>query len=202
MAPADAEAAVPPDPARPEPRLAGRLTFLRPAEREDIPIFVRWLSDARTAKYLALRSPLSRALEERWFEDMLEHHGRDRWHFVICRSVDGRPVGTIGLEEVDLTNGSAAVGIAIGDPVDTSQGYGSDALTVALDFGFGELRLERVWLDVYDFNDRARHVYERLGFVHEATFRRALFRSGRHHDVHRLAILRDEWRSDRTTGTA
>ena len=60
-------------------------------------------------------------------------------------------------------------------------------------FGFDQLRLERIELDVYDFNDRARAVYERVGFVHEGTMRRALFRDGAFHDVHRMAVLRDEW---------
>jgi RimJ/RimL family protein N-acetyltransferase len=175
------------------PLLRGRLVYLRPAEREDIPLFVRWLSDERTTRFLALRSPLSRAMEERWFDDVLEHHGRDRWFFVICRLKDDRPVGSLDLHELDQINGSAGIGIQLGDPADTSKGYGSDALAALLDFGFGELRLVRMWLDVYDFNARACHVYERLGFVHEATFRHALFRGGRFVDVHRLGILAEEW---------
>jgi RimJ/RimL family protein N-acetyltransferase len=68
--------------------------------------------------------------------------------------------------------------------------------------GFGELRLERIWLDVYDDNARGRHVYERLGFVQEATFRRGLFRHGRYVDVHRMAMLRDEWSDARNAGGA
>jgi RimJ/RimL family protein N-acetyltransferase len=36
-------------------------------------------------------------------------------------------------------------------------------------------------------------VYERVGFVHEGTLRHALYRAGAHHDVHRMAILREEW---------
>ena len=130
--------------------LRGRLVYLRPAERTDIPIFVRWLSDARTTENLALRSPLSIALEERWFEDLLDHHGRDRWHFVICLLADGRPVGSLDLHEIDYTNGGAGLGIQIGDPADRGQGYGGDALGVLIDFAFDRLRLERVWLDVYD----------------------------------------------------
>jgi RimJ/RimL family protein N-acetyltransferase len=180
--------------------LRGRLVFLRPAERDDIPLFVRWFTDARTTQFLAFRGPMSRAQEERWFEDLQEHQGRDRWHFVICRLEDGRPVGGLDLHEIDQVNGSAGIGIAIGDPADTSQGYGSDALAVLLDFGFGELRLVRMSLDVYDFNERARHVYERLGFVHEATFRHGLFQGGRFVDVHRLAILREEWPLDARSG--
>ena len=187
---------MPPDDPRPdlpEPLLHGSLVYLRPGEREDIPLFVRWLSDARTTRFLALRSPIGRAMEERWFDDMLEHHGRDRWFFVICLLGDDRPVGSLDLHAIDQTSGSAGIGIGIGDPADTSKGYGSDALAALLDFAFGELRLVRVWLDVFDFNPRARHVYERLGFVHEATFRHGVFRGGRYADVQRLGILREEW---------
>ena len=167
--------------------------FLRPAERDDLPLFVRWLSDERTTRTLALRSPLSMALEEGWFGRLLEHHGSDVWHFVICRADDARPVGAIDLHDIDLVNGSASLGIMIGDPADTNHGYGSDALRAMCTFGFGELRLERIWLDVYAYNDRAKRVYERVGFVHEGTLRHGLFRAGAFHDVHRMAILRDEW---------
>jgi RimJ/RimL family protein N-acetyltransferase len=184
---------------QPVPLLAGRLVYLRPGERDDIPLFVRWLSDARTTEYLALRSPIGLAMEEHWFDEMLEHHGRERWFFVICRRDDDRPIGTIGLHEIGLTSGGAGLGVFIGDPADTSQGYGSDALTILLDFGFGELRLERIWLDVFDFNERARHVYERLGFIHEATLRHAIFHGGRHVDLQRMAILREEWAEHRAT---
>jgi RimJ/RimL family protein N-acetyltransferase len=167
--------------------------FLRPAERDDLPRFVAWLGDARTTRTLALRSPISLALEEGWFERLLEVHGRETWHFVICLADSGRPIGSVGLHDVDIVNGSASLGIMIGDPADTGRGHGSDALRALVEFGFGELRLERIWLDVYAYNDQARRVYERIGFVHEGTLRRALYRKGRFHDIERMSILRDEW---------
>jgi RimJ/RimL family protein N-acetyltransferase len=101
------------------------------------------------------------------------------------------------LHEIDQVNGSAGLGIMIGDPADTNQGYGSDALRALIAFGFGELRLERIWLDVYDFNVRARHVYERVGFIEEGVLRHALYRAGEFHDDHRMAILREEWAAGR-----
>jgi RimJ/RimL family protein N-acetyltransferase len=175
------------------PMLAHGSVYLRAAERSDIPTFVRWYTDLRTTQTLLMSSPMGHAAEERWFDQMLDAHGKDRWFFVICRREDDRAVGGIDLHEVNLRSGSASLGIAIGDPADTGRGYGSDALLSLLGFGFGQLRLERIELDVYDFNDRARRVYERVGFAHEGTLRRALFRDGAFHDVHRMAILRDEW---------
>jgi len=186
----------------PVPIHRGKLVYLRPAERTDLPLFVRWLSDARTTRNLALRSPISQAMEERWFDDLLEHHGRDRWHFVICRLSDDRAVGALDLHEIDLTNGGAGLGIVIGDPADRGQGYGGDALDALIDFGFEALRLERVWLEVYDGNPDARRLYERVGFVHEATFRNGFFRGGRYEDVHRLAILRSEWANRRNAASS
>lgn len=175
------------------PILRGERTYLRPAERIDIPMFVQWFTDLRTTRTLLFFAPMSTVSEEAWFTQMAEHHGRDRWHFVICRLEDDRPVGGIDLHDVDARNGSASFGIAIGDPADTGQGYGSDALRTLLGFGFGQLRLERIELEVYDFNDPARRMYERVGFRHEGTSRHALYTDGAFHDVHRMAILRDEW---------
>jgi RimJ/RimL family protein N-acetyltransferase len=181
----------------PVPMLAHGSVCLRPAERDDVPTFVRWLGDARTTQTLAIFSPLSLALEEAWFERIVQRQGNDVWHFVICRLADGRPIGVIDLHDLDLVNGSAGLGIVIGDPADTNQGHGSDALRALLAFGFGQLRLERIWLDVYDFNGRARHVYQRVGFVEEGVLRHALFRDGAFHDDHRMAILRAEWAAGR-----
>ena len=182
-------------PGGPTPPLATGLVYLRPAERNDVPLFVRWLNDLRTTRTLLMFSPMSEILEERWFDQMLEHQGKDRWHFVVCRRADDRPVGVLDLHEVDLRNGGASLGILIGDPADTGQGYGSDALRALVGFGFDQLRLERIQLDVFDYNDGARRVYERVGFRHEGTLRHAVYRDGAFHDVHRMAILRAEWSS-------
>lgn len=173
--------------------IRGAQVYLRAAERSDIPHFVRWLNDAETSHFLSIRAPMSEAMEEQWFNRMLESQGKDAYHFVICRLDDDRPIGTIGLFRVDSVNGSAGIGISIGEKRLWGQGLGTDAMLALLDFGFGQLRLERMWLEVTDYNERARHSYEKCGFVLEGTERHAMFRRGRFHDVHLMSILRDEW---------
>jgi RimJ/RimL family protein N-acetyltransferase len=83
--------------------------------------------------------------------------------------------------------------IVITDKALQGRGYGTDALNCVVDIGFGELRLERIYLYVFDYNVRARRSYEKAGFQVEATLRRSRFHRGVHHDVHLMSILRDEW---------
>ena len=185
-----------------EAGIAHGAVYLRQAERSDIPLFVRWFNDTRTSKTLALVAPMSIPSEEGWFERTLESQGKDGYHFTICLLADDRPIGTIGLFDLNLRNGDAGLGISIGSAADRGKGHGSDALRALLWFGFAQLRLERIWLDVYDLNPGARRVYERAGFVHEGTLRRAVYRDGGFWDIHRMAILADEWRALRAASTS
>ena len=180
-----------------EPLIAHGQVYLRPAERDDVPLFVRWLNDARTSRTLSMVAPMSIAMEEGWYERIVESQGRDGYHFVVCLLSDDRPVGTCGLFELDQRNGSAGLGISIGDPADTGHGYGSDAMRALVGWAFDMLRLERIWLDVYAFNPDARRLYERLGFVHEGVSRHGAFRFGEYVDLDRMSILSAEWRASR-----
>ena len=58
---------------------------------------------------------------------------------------------------------------------------------------FEDQGLNRVELEVYDFNPRARHVYEKVGFVHEGVRRQALLFEDAWIDAHGMSILAHEW---------
>jgi RimJ/RimL family protein N-acetyltransferase len=177
------------------PMIAGDLVYLRAPERSDIADFVRWFNDAEVTQHLTMNAPMSEAAETAWFDRMLAAQGTTDYHFVICLLADDRAIGTAGLHGIDLVNGSAEFGIAIGESDEWGKGYGTDALQAICDFGFGELRLERIGLLVYESNTRGRRAYEKAGFTHEGTMRRAHFAHGRHEDVHVMSLLRDEWQA-------
>lgn len=166
---------------------------MRPAERDDLPLFVRWFGDGETTRNLMVRAPFSLAMEERWFEDMVGRQGTTDYHFVICRLTDDLAIGTAGLHGIDLVNGVAEFGISIGEKAEWNKGYGTDALRALCDFGFGALRLHRIELEVYASNARGRRSYEKAGFTLDGTLRERHFADGRHEDVLVMSLLRDEW---------
>lgn len=74
-------------------------------------------------------------------------------------------------------------------------GYGSEAIRWILDYGFRLAGLHRITIGCLGWNDGARQLYERLGFVPESRLREALWFDGRWWDEFGLAMLDHEWRA-------
>ena len=70
-----------------------------------------------------------------------------------------------------------------------ADGLGSEATELIVRHGFHELGLHRIALEVYAFNPRARHVYEKVGFRYEGTGRDALWFDEQWIDVDYMSIL-------------
>ena len=56
------------------------------------------------------------------------------------------------------------------------------------------MNLHRVELEVFDYNPRARAMYEKAGFKLEGTKRDAIYINNEFHDVYIMSILEEEFR--------
>ena len=63
---------------------------------------------------------------------------------------------------------------------------------------FTDLPVHRIQLEVFAFNPRAQHVYERVGFRREGVLRDALRWDGEYHDTIVMGLLRADWEAPRT----
>jgi RimJ/RimL family protein N-acetyltransferase len=175
------------------PMLRGERVWLRASTRADFVDGVDAISDAETGHFLGVKMPLGQEGAEQFAQQVLSGQGTSIWSFTVCRLGEDRAIGNVTLRNPDRENGSAEVAIVITEKASQGQGLGTDALNCLVDFGFGELRLERIYLHVFDFNARAMRSYQKAGFQTDAILRRHRFHRGDHHDVHLMSILRDDW---------
>ena len=173
--------------------LYGKGLRLRAIEREDIPRFLCWLNDPEVRQFLLMHAPLSRAKEERWFEEQLSR--TDELILAIEVQKDGEwiHIGNIGLHRIDLKNRTAILGIVIGEKDFWGRGYGREAIRVLLRYAFFELGLHRVELETFAFNERALRCYRAVGFKEVGVRRQALFRDGTFHDLVLMDLLAEEF---------
>jgi RimJ/RimL family protein N-acetyltransferase len=172
----------------------GERLCLRAAEREDIPQFVVWLNDWEVGQFLSMNKPMSRAAEERWFENMLNSPRAEQVLVIQIKDSDAwRPIGNTSFMNVDWTNRSAEIGIFIGEKSCWNQGYGRETMRLMLKHGFETLNLNRIYLRVFEHNLRGIKAYEHAGFQHEGRMRQAQYQDGRYYDVLIMSVLREEY---------
>jgi diamine N-acetyltransferase len=173
----------------------GEKIRLRAIVREDLPRYVAWFADAAVSENLANQMPMSLAHEERWYEENLALPVEQQALAVDLRSGRGNweHIGGTGFHFVDKRNRLAECGLFIGPRKHWDKRYGRDILLTLLRYGFETHNLNRVQLRVMEFNARAIHLYEKIGFVREGSMREAHFYKGRYWDMRLYAILRREW---------
>ena len=74
----------------------------------------------------------------------------------------GRFIGNIDFD--NITSDNAEIGIIINEEFQNIH-YGLEALKRFIDYGFDDLKLKEIYLSVYSNNDKAIHLYKKLGFI-------------------------------------
>jgi RimJ/RimL family protein N-acetyltransferase len=172
--------------------LEGTLVRLRALEPEDLDREYAWINDPEVTRFLSMRYPTSRAAEERWLRDRPANDFANGL-FLAIETKDGVHIGNISLQDVNPEDRKAGLGIMIGDKEYWANGYGTDAIVTLVRFGFGEMNLNRIWLHVFEFNERAQACYKKSGFTEEGRLRQHYYGQGRYWDVVVMAALRDEF---------
>jgi RimJ/RimL family protein N-acetyltransferase len=174
----------------------GKRIRLRGMERNDIPRSFEWINDPEVNEGLAVYLPMSLRDEEQWFDQMAQRDQAEKPMAIEARDGGGwKLIGNCGVFNIEWTNRSAELGIAIGEKSVWNQGYGTETMKLLLEHGFETLNLNRIYLRVYSTNPRAIHAYEKAGFVLEGTLREAVYRHGQYANVHIMSVLRSEWKS-------
>jgi len=181
-----------------KPTLEGSLVTLRPIRAEDadlIDAIIR--GDGEIARLTGSVGSSAQEPPGMPIERLREVYAGwadadDRLVLGVVDNASGELVGEVVLAGWDEANRSCWFRTLLG-AAGRGRGLGTEATRLVVDHGFRVLGLHRITLEVYDFNPRARHVYEKVGFVHEGTGREALLFDGEWVDVHFMAVLESDW---------
>lgn len=142
--------------------------------------------DEEIAYYTGTVGSISKEATDQYIERIVDDESR--YDFLILDKAD-KIVGEAILKDIDEDVRSASFRIALFQAVQLNRGLGTEATALTVRFAFEFLKLHRVELEVYDFNHRAKRVYEKVGFVQEGVKRDGAFLNGKYCDVILMSIL-------------
>ena len=176
------------------PRLHGARCDLCIFRTDDAAVneYVRWLTDESILGWISRNAEIYTFEDEkRW---ALETAARKNKHsFNIVGSTSEELIGNCAITVVPNTT-SAYISIFIGEPKSRRNGYGTEALNLLLKYGFDQLGLRVIFLDVKEDNVPAIKTYKKVGFVECGRVDDFFFYNGTYHAKITMQILEKEWR--------
>lgn len=173
-------------------KLIGEKCYLSPVSIEDTEKYTEWVNDLEIGQFLLFSSiVMDQDKEREALKQLMKHH----IVFAIVEKDTNKVIGNCGLHNISEVHRRATFGIFIGEKTYWNQGIGTEATTLALDYGFNIMNLNNITLEVVEYNQRAIRCYDKVGFKYIGKRREYVFMAGRYHDVLIYDMLASEFES-------
>jgi RimJ/RimL family protein N-acetyltransferase len=166
-------------------KLIGKKCYLSPIDANDAEKFTEWLNDMEVLVNLQLYSGIIGLENEKV---LLSNLAKEHNYSIIDLETE-KLIGNCGFLDIEHLNQTAEAGIVIGDKSFWNKGYGAEALSLLIDYGFKALNLHNIMLRVWEPNERAVKCYEKIGFKQIGKRREALHRNLERQDIIYMDIL-------------
>jgi len=160
---------------------------LRTVEKSDIPFLHKLFNDKNIMDFW---------LEEPYFslekiENIFKKDAESKRNFIVTNDKDEQ-IGLVGLYNIDFRHLHAEFAIAF-DPLQQGKGLATRASKLLLDYAFLTLNLRKVYLIVLTSNEKAIHIYEKLGFQTEGVLKKHFYVNGKYEDGLMMGIFQDDY---------
>lgn len=177
-----------------KPSIVGERVILRPFNEDDLPFIEECITDPEVIKLTGSSSDFDRDVLINWYGTRNEQ--KDRLDLAIVDKTQNVMVGEVVVNLYDEKKQSMNFRILIG-PRGRDRGLGTEATQLFIDYVFKHTNLQQLTLSVFEFNPRARNVYEKVGFVVGSVDKNDLEYDGKWIDSINMKLTREDWDKNR-----
>lgn len=173
--------------------IKGNLTGLRAIEKEDLNKFLEWRNNPNLRKNFREFKELNSVNQELWFNNIVMNSPNNIM-FSIVNLENNELIGACGLNYIDWVNRNADLSIYIGfknEYIDDL--YAPDACKLLLEYGFNELNLHRIHVEIYDFDLDKKGLLDKLNFNYDGMLRETHWTDGKWANSLYYSILEQEF---------
>jgi RimJ/RimL family protein N-acetyltransferase len=164
------------------------LSAMRP---EDVAIFARWNQDLEFTARIGTPGDVHTVEMRQEAYSRNSKFRADGVEFAVIELGSDRLVGFGGLH--DITRALVAtMFVGIGEATARRKGFGTEATRLICEYGFFFRNLHSIKVEVHEYNDSARRIYERLGFRPVGRLRGANLLNNHRYDEIIMDLLRTE----------
>lgn len=172
--------------------LKGDKIYLRPIIMDDVNAnYLSWLEDSEVMQGIATSGYTIDKLKVYVSERIIDS---DIAFFAICSNDTNEHIGNVKIDFHDKKANVSELGLLIGNKNYWGKGVGYEACKMAIEYGFDQMYLRKIYLAVYENNQNAKRLYEKLGFKLEGTLRKHVMANGELCDKYLMGIFKEEFK--------
>lgn len=178
--------------------LKGALVGLTAIERSDLKQLMDWRNNTEFRKYFREYRELNMAMQERWFEQKVLNDPSTMM-FSIRDLESSELLGCCGFVYINWVHRHADLSLYIGwnDAYIDDAGYAEESCRLLFDYGFNELGLNKIWTEIYQFDEPKKRLYDSFGFQQDGLLRENYFYDGQFWDSRILSLLKRDCKADK-----
>lgn len=163
---------------------------LRKIKLEDLDMVMKWRMSPDVTKYMYTDPKLTKDNQLKWFNSINKD---DSYKYWIIELDDKTPVGVLNLANIDLKNKKCNWGYYLGSIEARGKGLARKLECNILDYIFYKLELNKLWCEVFAFNQDVIEIHKKFGSKIEGIHKDHIFKNGSFYDVVSMGITKDEW---------
>jgi RimJ/RimL family protein N-acetyltransferase len=176
--------------------IKGKLTGLRAVENSDLEQLKHWRNLALYRRNFREVRELNDDNQQNWFQSLQNNSARD-FMFSIVELKDEKLIGACGLLYINWIIRSADFSFYIGkdESYIDNNGYAEDAVNLLLNYGFNNLNLHKIWMELYEFDTSKLDLFKnKFNFKTDGTLRDNCFEDGRYWNSYIISLTENDYR--------
>lgn len=177
--------------------IEGETVLLSPLTVDHVSLYVKWRNHPEVRLYGRGVVPSTEEQIKKQLEPPTEWSAPSSVEFEIWHKKDDKPIGDASIFSIDWYNRKGYIGMMIGEPDYWNQNLGSECTRLILDYGFGELNLNKLYAIIFSPNIGSIRCAEKNGLSMEATLKDDVFIDGEYKDTFMYSISKNQWKNNK-----
>lgn len=174
--------------------IKGEKVYLVSIEREDLPLLREWRNRTDYRKYFREYKEISSDMQNSWFENKVLKDPSTIM-FSVKDIKTNELLGCCGLCYINWVHRNADLSLYIGwnnEYID-QKGFAEESCKLLFNYGFNELGLQKIWTEIYEFDNKKYELYHKMGFHDDGILRNQYFYDGKWWNSYIMSLLATEF---------
>ena len=174
--------------------IAGNKISLKAVERKDLEQLRNWRNNINFRKYFREFKEISDYEQEKWFDDKIKKDDKTIM-FSIRDLKNNVLIGCCGLVYINWKDRHADLSLYIGknDLYIDDNGLAEESCKLLLDYAFSDIGLNKVWTEIYEFDQKKYNLFEKIGFSQDGILRQNYWFEGKWWNSIILSVLNKDY---------